>query len=197
MNRLRFAPSPTGALHIGGIRTALYNYLLARQKGGRFILRIEDTDQTRYVPGAEDYILRSLDWLGLTPDEGPVQGGPYAPYRQSDRMETYKAYALQLVQSGNAYYAWDTPEDLENMRQRLTDRDIPTPKYDAAVRGEMKNSLNMSNEAILKLLEDGVHLPMQALQLALPHLVHLIRRHAGRRRGLERPAVEIRAARAC
>ena len=156
MNRLRFAPSPTGALHIGGIRTALYNYLLARQNGGRFILRIEDTDQTRYVPGAEDYILRSLDWLGLTPDEGPAQGGPFAPYRQSDRMDLYKEYALSLVEKGNAYYAWDTPEDLENMRQRLTDRGIPTPKYDAAVRGEMKNSLNESAETTLQMLEKGV-----------------------------------------
>lgn len=156
MKRLRFAPSPTGALHIGGIRTALYNFLLARQTGGRFILRIEDTDQTRYVPGAEDYIVRSLSWLGLSPDEGPTQGGPFAPYRQSERMDIYREYALTLVASGNAYYAWDTPEDLEIMRQRLTDRGIPTPKYDASVREEMKNSLNLSTEAIEKLLQDEV-----------------------------------------
>ena len=97
MTRLRFAPSPTGALHIGGIRTALYNYLLARKKGGRFILRIEDTDQARYVTGAEDYIVRALHWLGLDPDESPVAGGPFAPYRQSDRNEIYQDHAMQLV----------------------------------------------------------------------------------------------------
>ncbi len=156
MNRLRFAPSPTGALHIGGIRTALYNYLLARQNGGRFILRIEDTDQTRYVPGAEEYIIRALNWLGLTPDEGPVQGGPFASYRQSERMAIYRDYALTLVQDGKAYYAWDTPEDLEQMRQRLTDRGVPTPKYDASVRGEMKNSLSLSSDEVAELLEANV-----------------------------------------
>ena len=156
MNRLRFAPSPTGALHIGGIRTALYNYLLARQNGGRFILRIEDTDQTRYVPGAEEYIIRALNWLGLTPDEGPVQGGPFASYRQSERMAIYRDYALTLVQDGKAYYAWDTPEDLEQMRQRLTDRGVPTPKYDASVRGEMKNSLSLSSDEVAALLEADV-----------------------------------------
>ncbi len=156
MNRLRFAPSPTGALHIGGIRTALYNYLLARQNGGRFILRIEDTDQTRYVPGAEEYIIRALNWLGLTPDEGPVQGGPFASYRQSERMSIYRDYALTLVRDGKAYYAWDTPEDLEQMRQRLTDRGVPTPKYDASVRGEMKNSLSLSSDEVAELLETDV-----------------------------------------
>lgn len=156
MNRLRFAPSPTGALHIGGIRTALYNYLLARQNGGKFILRIEDTDQTRYVPGAEEYIIRALNWLGLTPDEGPVQNGPFAPYRQSERMAIYRDYALMLIQEGKAYYAWDTPEDLEKMRQRLTDKGVPTPKYDAAVRGEMKNSLSLSAVEVETLLKDEV-----------------------------------------
>lgn len=156
MNRLRFAPSPTGALHIGGIRTALYNYLLARQNGGSFILRIEDTDQTRYVPGAEDYIIRSLNWLGLTPDEGPIEGGPFAPYKQSDRMAIYRDYALMLVQDEKAYYAWDTPEDLEKMRQRLTDQGVPTPKYDASVRGEMKNSLALSSAEVASLLNEEV-----------------------------------------
>ena len=145
MTRLRFAPSPTGALHIGGIRTALYNYLLARKNGGKFILRIEDTDQTRYVPGAEEYIIRSLNWLGLTPDEGPMQGGPFAPYKQSERMSVYRDYAMKLVEDGEAYYAWDSPEDLERMRQRLTEKGVPTPKYDASVRGDMKNSLNMTS----------------------------------------------------
>jgi len=156
MTRLRFAPSPTGALHIGGIRTALYNYLLARKNGGKFILRIEDTDQTRYVPGAEEYIIRSLNWLGLTPDEGPVQGGPFAPYKQSERMSIYRDYAFKLVEEGRAYYAWDTPEDLEKMRQRLTDSGIPTPKYDAAVRGEMNNSLALTSDATAQLLQQGV-----------------------------------------
>src|SRR5678815_2017464 len=110
MTRLRFAPSPTGALHIGGIRTALYNYLIARKSGGTFILRVEDTDQVRFVEGAEDYIIRSLDWLGLTPDEGPIQGGKYASYRQSDRTTIYREHAMQLVRDGKAYLAFDTPE---------------------------------------------------------------------------------------
>lgn len=156
MNRLRFAPSPTGALHIGGIRTALYNFLLARQQGGQFILRIEDTDQTRYVPGAEEYIMRSLDWLGLTPDEGPDQGGAFAPYRQSERIGMYKDYALRLVENGRAYYAWDTPEELEQMRQRLTDRGVATPKYDASARGEMNNSLTKTKDETDALLSQGV-----------------------------------------
>ena len=156
MTRLRFAPSPTGALHIGGIRTALYNYLLARKNGGKFILRIEDTDQSRYVPGAEEYIIRSLNWLGLTPDEGPVQGGPYESYKQSERMSIYREYALKLVEDGKAYYAWDTPEDLEKMRNRLTEKGVPTPKYDASIRGEMHNSLNMTSDAQVDLLEQGV-----------------------------------------
>jgi glutamyl-tRNA synthetase len=154
MNRLRFAPSPTGALHIGGIRTALYNYLLARQKGGKFILRIEDTDKTRYVPGAEEYIIRALNWLGLTPDEGPAQGGPFAPYKQSERMHIYRDFALQLVKSGKAYYAWDTAEDLEHMRQRLAEKGVTTSKYDASVRGEMKNSLALAPAEVDKLLVD-------------------------------------------
>lgn len=156
MNRLRFAPSPTGALHIGGIRTALYNFLLARQNGGSFILRIEDTDQTRYVPGAENYIKRALDWLGLTPDEGPEQGGPMGPYRQSERIHMYKDYALQLIANGRAYYAWDTQEELEAMRQRLADRGVATPKYDASVRGEMNNSLRMTPEQVNQLLDQGI-----------------------------------------
>jgi glutamyl-tRNA synthetase len=152
MTRLRFAPSPTGALHIGGIRTALYNYLLARKLGGQFILRIEDTDQTRFVPGAEEYIIRSLDWLGLTPDEGIVQGGNHAPYRQSERTSTYQDLAAQLVKSGKAYIAFDSPEELDVMRQRLADKGVPTPKYDASVRAEMNNSLTRSQEEVDALL---------------------------------------------
>ena len=108
--RVRFAPSPTGALHLGGVRTALFNYLFARHHGGDFLLRIEDTDQTRYVPGAEEYIIESLKWCGLTVDEGVGVGGEYGPYRQSERKELYKKYAFQLVESGNAYYSFDTAE---------------------------------------------------------------------------------------
>src|ERR1700756_1568937 len=119
--RVRFAPSPTGALHIGGLRTALYNYLFAKKSGGKMILRIEDTDQTRFVPGAEEYIIESLKWCGIKIDEGVSVGGPYAPYRQSERKEQgiYQAYAEQLVKSGHAYYAFDTPEALDEMRGRL------------------------------------------------------------------------------
>src|SRR6187402_2480989 len=117
--RVRFAPSPTGALHIGGVRTALYNYLLARQHKGTMILRIEDTDQTRFVPGAEDYILKSLEWAGIKIDEGVGVGGPYAPYRQSERKDLYKQYAQQLISAGHAYYAFDTEQELDAMRERL------------------------------------------------------------------------------
>src|SRR6056300_1500419 len=105
--RVRFAPSPTGGLHIGGLRTALFNYLFARKHGGVFVLRIEDTDQTRFVEGAEDYIIESLDWCGLTPDEGPRQGGGFGPYRQSERKSQYQRYATQLIDNGHAYYAFD------------------------------------------------------------------------------------------
>ena len=114
--RVRFAPSPTGALHIGGVRTALYNYLFARKMGGKFLLRIEDTDQARFVPGAEQYIIDSLAWLGISPDEGVGVGGPHEPYRQSERKVLYKAYADQLLAEGKAYYAFDTSEDLDAMR---------------------------------------------------------------------------------
>ena len=114
--RVRFAPSPTGALHLGGVRTALFNYLFARHHGGDFLLRIEDTDQTRYVPGAEEYIIESLKWCGLTVDEGVGVGGEYGPYRQSERKPLYKQYALQLVESGNAYYSFDTAEELNAQR---------------------------------------------------------------------------------
>lgn len=163
MTRLRFAPSPTGALHIGGIRTALYNYLLARKSGGTFILRIEDTDQVRFVEGAEDYIIRSLNWLGLAPDEGPIQGGPYASYRQSDRTETYQNHAMQLVREGKAYFAFDTPQELEEMRQRMTDRGVPTPKYDASVRGEMNNSLSLSQSDVEEKIKANIPFTIRLL----------------------------------
>src|ERR1700733_13373458 len=117
--RVRFAPSPTGGLHLGGVRTVLYNYLFARQHKGDFIVRIEDTDQSRYVPGAEEYIFKCLEWTGLLPDESPLHPGKYGPYRQSERKETYRQYAEQLVKDGHAYYAFDTPEDLEKMRQHF------------------------------------------------------------------------------
>lgn len=151
--RVRFAPSPTGALHIGGVRTALYNYLFARKNDGDFILRIEDTDQLRYAEGAEDYIFEALDWLGLTPDESARSEGKSGPYRQSERQEIYKEYAQKLIDNGNAYYAFDTPEDLEAMRQREMDRGVHSPKYDQQVRKEMRNSLTLTKEEVKQLLE--------------------------------------------
>lgn len=142
--RVRFAPSPTGGLHLGGVRTVLYNYLFARHHGGQFILRIEDTDQNRYVEGAEKYISDCLEWIGLVPDESPVKGGPYAPYRQSERKDLYRQYATRLVEKGHAYYAFDTPEDLENMRSSFKSDQNPSPQYDAMVRKKMKNSLTLT-----------------------------------------------------
>lgn len=141
--RVRFAPSPTGPLHIGGVRTALYNYLLARRTGGTMILRIEDTDQTRFVPGAEEYIRRSLEWCGIELDESPWHGGPYAPYRQSERKDLYMQYAQELINSGNAYYAFDTPEELEALRASKTDF-----QYNAATRMQMKNSLTLPADEV-------------------------------------------------
>ncbi len=155
MTRLRFAPSPTGALHIGGIRTALYNYLLARKRGGQFILRIEDTDQIRFVQGAEEYIMRALQWLGLNPDEGITEGGPFAPYRQSERTSIYQAHARRLVDEGKAYLAFDTPEELDAARQKLADQGHATFKYDASVRAEMNNSVSLSTEALQEKMASG------------------------------------------
>jgi glutamyl-tRNA synthetase len=153
--RVRFAPSPTGPLHIGGVRTALYNYLLARQQGGDFILRIEDTDQTRFVPGAEEYIIESLRWLGIEPNEGVGFGdGPHAPYRQSERKPLYKKYVDQLIETGHAYYAFDTPEDLEAMRDRLKASNVDA-KYDAITRMAMKNSLTLPEDEVKRRLESG------------------------------------------
>ncbi len=152
--RVRFAPSPTGALHIGGIRTALYNYLLARKHSGKMILRIEDTDQNRYVPGAEEYIKDALSWVGIEIDEGPDQGGPHAPYRQSERMPIYAQYANQLIESGHAYYAFDNPEELEEMRNRLKDQKGANAQYDSATRMQMKNSLTLSGEEVDQKIKD-------------------------------------------
>lgn len=153
--RVRFAPSPTGALHIGGVRTALYNYLLARQNKGTMILRIEDTDQNRYVPGAEEYILKSLAWAGITIDEGVGVGGPYAPYRQSERKDIYRKYAQQLVDDGNAYYAFDTEQELETMRQQLKAAGVDNQQYNSITRMQMRNSLTLSAEEVASLMKAG------------------------------------------
>jgi len=153
--RVRFAPSPTGPLHAGGVRTALYNYLFARQQGGQMLLRIEDTDQNRYVPGAEEYILEALEWLGVTIDEGPQQGGPHAPYRQSERKEMYREYAERLVAEGKAYYAFDTAEELDAMRKRLEAAKVAAAQYNAITRMEMTNSLTLSAEETKSRLESG------------------------------------------
>ena len=153
--RVRFAPSPTGGLHLGGVRTVLYNYLFAKQHNGKFILRIEDTDQSRYVAGAEQYIIDCLNWCGLIPDESPHLGGPYAPYRQSERKHIYKEYAEQLVASQNAYYAFDTPEEIEQMRERLKAEGKGNLQYDHSVRMHMRNSLTLTQNDTKSLLESG------------------------------------------
>lgn len=152
--RVRFAPSPTGALHIGGVRTALYNYLLAKKHGGTFILRIEDTDQARFVPGAEEYIIEALKWCGIEPTEGVGFGdGGYAPYRQSERKKLYQDYAMQLINSGNAYYAFDTPAEIEAMRERL--KNESNQAYSIATRGTMKNSLTLFEKEVKHLIDIG------------------------------------------
>lgn len=151
--RVRFAPSPTGGLHLGGIRTVLYNYLFAKQHNGDFVLRIEDTDQTRYVPGAEEYIFDCLKWCGLSPDESPLFGGKYGPYRQSERKGIYRKYAEQLVKDGFAYYAFDTPGELEQMRHDFKTEQNSSPQYDHNVRMKMKNSLTLNVDEVKKLLD--------------------------------------------
>ena len=153
--RVRFAPSPTGALHIGGVRTALYNYLFAKKMGGKFLLRIEDTDQNRFVPGAEDYIKESLEWLGIAPEESPWNPGDCGPYRQSERKSMYMQYALDLVDKGHAYYAFDTSEELEAMRERLTAARVVQPQYNSITRTQMKNSLTLSEDEVKSRLESG------------------------------------------
>ena len=153
--RVRFAPSPTGGLHLGGVRTVLYNYLFAKKNGGDFIVRIEDTDQTRFVAGAEAYIFNCLAWCGLEPDESPEHGGPFGPYRQSERKESYRTYAEQLISNGYAYYAFDTPEELEKMRNDFKTAENPSPQYDGKVRMQMKNSLTLPEEEVKKLLAEG------------------------------------------
>ena len=153
--RVRFAPSPTGPLHMGGVRTALYNYLFAKQQGGDFILRIEDTDQTRFVAGAEDYIIESLKWCGIQPDEGQGFGGDLGPYRQSERKHLYRKYADDLIENGYAYYAFDTAEDLDRVRQMAKDAGSPNWQYNHVTRNSMKNSLNLSQSEVQKRLDAG------------------------------------------
>lgn len=153
--RVRFAPSPTGGLHLGGMRTVLYNYLFAKKHGGDFVLRIEDTDQSRYVGGAEEYIFNCLKWAGLEPNESPIHGGNHGPYRQSERKELYRQYAEQLVKDGHAYYAFDTPEELEKMRHDFKTEQNPSPQYDHSIRMKMRNSLSTSIDETNKLLNEG------------------------------------------
>lgn len=150
--RVRFAPSPTGPLHIGGVRTALYNFLFARQHGGKLVFRIEDTDSNRFVPGAEDYILESFKWLGINFDEGVSFGGQYGPYRQSERREIYRRYVDQLLEEGKAYYAFDTPEELDAKRG-----EIQNFQYDASTRMQMRNSLSLPADETARLLQEGVN----------------------------------------
>ncbi len=160
--RVRFAPSPTGGLHLGGVRTVLYNYLFAKQCGGDFVLRIEDTDQNRFVAGAEEYIYETLRWCGLEPDESPLKGGPYAPYRQSERKEIYREYAEKLVQSGYAYYGFDTTEELETMRTAQRSVSNPSPQYDHQSRMLMRNSLSL-----------GQHETVRLLAVNTPHVIRI------------------------
>ena len=164
--RVRFAPSPTGPLHIGGVRTALYNYLFAKNQGGKMILRIEDTDQTRFVPGAEEYIQKSLGWVGIELDESPWNPGEYGPYRQSERKPMYMDYAKKLVEDGHAYYAFDTSEELDAMRERLKAARVASPQYNAITRTTMKNSLTLPADDVAKRLENG---DPYVIRLKVPH----------------------------
>ena len=153
--RVRFAPSPTGPLHMGGVRTALYNYLFAKKHNGTFIIRIEDTDQTRFVPGAQEYILDALSWCEIMPTEGPNIGGDYGPYVQSERKEMYRPYAEQLVQEDKAYYAFDTSEELDAMREQAKQMGMPNWQYNSVTRSSMKNSLTLSSDEVQKRLDSG------------------------------------------
>ena len=152
--RVRFAPSPTGPLHMGGVRTALYNYLFAKANGGKFILRIEDTDRTRFVEGAEEYIIESLSWCGLTIDEGDAVGGNLGPYKQSNRSQLYEDAVEQLLASGKAYRAFDTPEELNTLRKDAESR-REVFQYDAKTRGKCRNELSMSKDDVDSLIENG------------------------------------------
>ena len=153
--RVRFAPSPTGPLHMGGVRTALYNYLFAKKHGGDFVLRIEDTDQSRFVPSAEEYIVESLNWSGISPDESPQNPGEYGPYRQSERKAMYREYADQLITSGHAYYAFDTAEELDQMRELAKQSGTANWQYNHVTRGRMKNSLSLSEGEVKDRMDAG------------------------------------------
>ncbi len=153
--RVRFAPSPTGPLHMGGVRTALYNYLFAKKNNGTFIIRIEDTDQTRFVPGAQEYILDALKWCGILPTEGPGIGGDFGPYVQSERKEMYKPYAEQLVENDKAYYAFDTPEELDKVREQAKEMGMPNWQYNSVTRSSLKNSLTLPADEVAKKLAAG------------------------------------------
>lgn len=153
--RVRFAPSPTGPLHMGGVRTALYNYLFAKKHNGKFILRIEDTDQSRFVPGAEEYIIESLKWCGIVPDEGLSFGGQSGPYRQSERKQLYRQYADQLIESGHAYLAFDTPQELEDVRERAKQAGVASWQYNHITRSSMKNALTLSADEVKARLDAG------------------------------------------
>ena len=153
--RVRFAPSPTGPLHIGGVRTALYNYLFAKNKGGKIILRIEDTDQKRFVKGAEEYLIDALKWCGIKLDESVLHGGDYGPYRQSERKDIYLPYAEKLVKDGFAYYAFDTIEELESMRHRMKKAGVLSPQYNSITRNTMQNSLSLSKDEVNKRIKKG------------------------------------------
>ena len=152
--RVRFAPSPTGPLHMGGVRTALYNYLFAKKHNGTFIIRIEDTDQTRFVEGAQEYILESLKWCGINPDEGPGIEGEYGPYIQSERKGSYQKFAQQLIDTEKAYYAFDTPEELDKMRNEAKKMGMPNWQYNGVSRMNMRNSLTLPKSDVEKLLTD-------------------------------------------
>jgi len=153
--RVRFAPSPTGPLHIGGVRTALYNYLFAKNQGGKMILRVEDTDQARFVEGAEEYIVDSLKWCGIEFDESGIEGGDFGPYKQSERKHLYLPYAEQLVKEGFAYYAFDTSEELTAMRERMKTAGVPSPQYNTVTRSTMQNSLALSEDEVNKRMKAG------------------------------------------
>lgn len=164
--RVRFAPSPTGGLHLGGVRTVLFNYLFAKQQDGDFVLRIEDTDQNRFVEGAEQYIMDCLQWCGLTPDEGPHTGGAFAPYRQSERKHLYRQYAEQLIEAGFAYYAFDSISELDNMRTAYKTDDNPLPQYDYLLREKMRNSLTLPPDEVKQLMDSG---HPYVIRIKIPH----------------------------
>ena len=153
--RVRFAPSPTGPLHMGGVRTALYNYLFAKKHNGTFLIRVEDTDQTRFVPGAQDYIMDALAWCGIMPTEGPGLGGSFGPYVQSERKAMYKPYAEQLIAEDKAYYAFDSAEDLDRMRDQAKTMGMPNWQYNSVTRSSMRNSLTLPQSEVEQLLAAG------------------------------------------